>query len=333
MKKALAILLVMILAISVVPMAFATTVASGTMENITWKLDNDGTLTISGTGEMPSSGSEEDYPWYAYHSRVRSVVFEEGLTDVGGYAFDVVYENLETVSFSSTIEYIGAGAFEGSGLKSLILPGTVKRLSIWTFASCKNLETVVIEEGVEDISVESFASCPKLKSIVLPKSVGKVWQRAFAECSGLQDITILNKNCEIVEYADEDYPYYTIPLQTTIHGYSGSTAEAYAKQYNRTFVAIEENTTPANDYLSGLKTFFDSIIKMLKPMLDNLMNTLKQLFANTTTQPTEPTTQPAAETTQSPSLFANLLPLLTKAFSGILTLLQSASGQATQPTA
>lgn len=334
MKKVVAVLLTMLMLLSVVPMAFAATVASGTMENITWKLDNDGTLTISGTGEMPSIGDEEDYPWYTYRAAVKYVVFGEGLEDVASSAFEFVYDNLETVVFSSTINSIGTDAFCNlSGLKTVNIPGNVKLIGWEAFAGCKNLATVVLNEGTEDIYPDAFRSCNKLTSVVVPNSVEKVWQRAFAECSGLQDITILNKNCEIVEYADENAPYYTIPVQTTIHGYTGSTAEAYAKQYNRTFVAIEENTTPANDYLSGLKTFFDSIIKMLKPMLDNLMNTLKQLFADTTTQPTEPTTQPVAETTQSPSLFANLLPLLTKAFSGILTLLQSASGQATQPTA
>ena len=58
MKKALAILLVMILAIYVVPMAIAATVASGTVENITWKLDNDGTLTIS--AEHNETNEEKD---------------------------------------------------------------------------------------------------------------------------------------------------------------------------------------------------------------------------------------------------------------------------------
>ena len=334
MKKALAILLVMILAIYVVPMAFAATVASGTVENITWKLDNDGTLTISGTGEMPYLGDQADYPWYRYHNYVETVKFGEGITDVASYVFETDYDYLESIIFSSTISKILVSSFSGcDGLKTVTLPGNIKELSLSAFSGCRNLETVILQEGIEQIGPQAFAGCPKLKNIVIPMSVKQVWQHAFAECDALQDISILNKACVLI---DNEYSIdwsQSIPAQTTIHGYTGSTAEEYAKRFNRTFVALDASNAPANDYLGGLKTFFDSIIKMLKPMLDNLMNTLKQLFANTTTQPTDTTTQPADGTAESTSLFANLLPLLTKAFSGILTLLQSASGQATQPTA
>lgn len=334
MKKALAILLVMILAIYVVPMAFAATVASGTVENITWKLDNDGTLTISGTGEMPYLGDQADYPWYRYHNYIETVKFEEGITSVASYAFRIDYDYLETIIFSSTINKILVSTFSGcNALKTVTIPGSIKELSLSAFSGCENLETVILQEGIEQIGPQAFAACPKLKSIVIPLSVKQVWQHAFVDCVALRDITILNKECVLIDDEINIKWNESIPIQTTIHGYIGSTAEAYAKRYNRTFVAIEETSASSNDYLGGLKTFFDSIIKMLKPMLDNLMNTLKQLFANTTTQPTDTTTQPADGTAESTSLFANLLPLLTKAFSGILTLLQSASGQATQPTA
>jgi len=335
MKKVVAVLLTMLMLLSVVPMAFAATVASGTMENITWKLDNDGTLTISGTGEMPSAATEEYYPWYPYHTYVETVKFEEGITDVASYAFDFDYDNLETIIFSSTISRILVASFEGcDGLKTVTIPGNIKELSLWAFANCKNLETVILQDGIEDIGVDSFLACPKLKSITIPESVKRIWHRAFRDCNGLEDITILNKNTILIDEAmGTENNEETIPVKTVIHGYTGSTAEEYAKRFNRTFVALDVSNAPANDYLSGLKTFFDSIIKMLKPMLDNLMNTLNQLFANTATQPTDTTTQPADGTAEPSSLFANLLPLLTKAFSGILALLQPASGQATQPTA
>lgn len=56
-------------------------------ENLTWTLDDDGLLTISGTGDM------SDYmfrgPWnYA----PKAVVIEEGVTSIGKNAFDTSWK-------------------------------------------------------------------------------------------------------------------------------------------------------------------------------------------------------------------------------------------------
>lgn len=57
-KKLLSILLVLSLMLALVPAAFAADAASGTCgaegdgSNVTWTLDESGTLTISGTGAM-----------------------------------------------------------------------------------------------------------------------------------------------------------------------------------------------------------------------------------------------------------------------------------------
>ena len=63
--------------------------SSGTTGDCTWTLDNDGTLWISGNGEIPDYGysvSEEtwrDAPWYDYREYIKSVVIQDGVTTVG----------------------------------------------------------------------------------------------------------------------------------------------------------------------------------------------------------------------------------------------------------
>ena len=53
--------------------AMADTVASGTCgTNLTWTLDNDGLLTISGTGAMTKDASSQDFPWYPYATVIQS---------------------------------------------------------------------------------------------------------------------------------------------------------------------------------------------------------------------------------------------------------------------
>ncbi|MBR7155112.1 MAG: leucine-rich repeat protein, partial [Paludibacteraceae bacterium] len=59
---------------------------SGTCgDNLTWEL-TDGVLTISGTGAM-SNYTSSSSPWYSYRSSITSVVIEEGVTNIGNYAF------------------------------------------------------------------------------------------------------------------------------------------------------------------------------------------------------------------------------------------------------
>ena len=94
---------------------------------------------------------------------------------------------------------------------------------------------LVIPSSVTSIGGFAFANCSSLTTIVVPSSVTSIGGRAFAYCNGLASITILNAECNIYDY----YDYYddTIPSGATIFGRDGSTAQAYAENHGRTFVA------------------------------------------------------------------------------------------------
>lgn len=63
-------------------------IASGTCgENLTWSLDEEGVLTISGTGDM-AGYTADSMPWYAYRDSITALNLEEGITSIGAYAFD-----------------------------------------------------------------------------------------------------------------------------------------------------------------------------------------------------------------------------------------------------
>ena len=71
---------------NIIPAANAAVVESGTCgENLTWSLDNNGTLTISGTGEM--GNYEYHSPWESYQSHITTIVISEGVTSLGERAF------------------------------------------------------------------------------------------------------------------------------------------------------------------------------------------------------------------------------------------------------
>lgn len=61
---------------------FASTVESGTCgDNLTWTLDDAGTLTISGTGDMDNQSPFER------NNAIKTVIIEEGVTGLCWSAF------------------------------------------------------------------------------------------------------------------------------------------------------------------------------------------------------------------------------------------------------
>ena len=96
--------------------AITETVASGTCgaegDNLTWTLDSDGVLTISGTGAMKDYPNEIGAPWAGFPNDLTKVVIEEGITTIGASAF-MYCGNLTEVVIPGTVTSIGSTAFLG----------------------------------------------------------------------------------------------------------------------------------------------------------------------------------------------------------------------------
>ena len=56
-------------------------------DNVSWKLDTNGVLTISGSGAMTAYSSQSPAPWSSYKDSITSFVIEEGVTEIKTYAF------------------------------------------------------------------------------------------------------------------------------------------------------------------------------------------------------------------------------------------------------
>ncbi len=89
---------------------------------------------------------------------------------------------------------------------------------------------------VAALSGNVFKNNKTLKSITLPETLYIIGGGAFDGCTSLTDITILNYNAVLGD--DEK----AIPETTVIHGYSGSSVQAYAEKFHRTFVAIDQSS-------------------------------------------------------------------------------------------
>ena len=92
-------------------------------DNLTWTLDSNGVLTISGTGAMWSySKILENNPGLSWRTSVTQVKISEGVTSIGESAFESCTK-LTKATLPSTLKKIGAKAFKNcSALTTITSP-------------------------------------------------------------------------------------------------------------------------------------------------------------------------------------------------------------------
>lgn len=164
---------------------------SGTCgDNLTWVLTGDGTLTISGEGEMDNYSSRSTAPWYDERSTISRVTIRNGATSIGDVAF-AECGILTEITIPDSITYIGFGAFTNcSSLTEVIIPDGVTSISYDTFYGCSSLTKVTLPEGLTYIGWYSFGYCTNLTEITIPDSVTSIADYAFVTCSSLEKMMI-----------------------------------------------------------------------------------------------------------------------------------------------
>ncbi len=164
--------------------------------NLTWRLDDDGTLTISGTGDMDNYYDNKS-PWYAQRDLIQKVVISAGIQSVGADAF-CSCGNLKTISIPASVEIIESFAFAFcSNLESVEILGSLDEIATGAFKCCYSLREVKIHGTVTTISDGysghgAFQSCKKLANVnqILKDSIKKIGNYSFRYCESLQSVTI-----------------------------------------------------------------------------------------------------------------------------------------------
>ena len=158
-------------------------------DNLTWKLDADGTLTISGTGAMKNYNNTDNLSPVYKNSSVKKVVIEDGVTNIGERAF---YDcsSLTSITIPDSVTSIGTSAFNGCiSLPSITLPDSVTSIGNFAFEWCSGLSSITLSNNITSIGDFAFHGCP-LTSITIPDSVTSIGEMAFHSCSNLKSITI-----------------------------------------------------------------------------------------------------------------------------------------------
>ena len=165
-----------------------------------WKLEN-GTLTISGTGNMPDYDNVWDIPWYSNYEKINSIVIENGVTSIGHSAFEGC-SSLTSVTIPNSVTSIGSVAFAHcTALTSITIPNSVMSIGVNAFSGCSGLISITIPNSVTSIGRLAFSGCSGLTSVTIGNSVTSIGTYTFEGCSGLTSVTIGNSVTNIDTYA------------------------------------------------------------------------------------------------------------------------------------
>ena len=225
---------------------FAGGIASGTCgENLTWELDEDGTLTISGTGEMFDYAYGDLAPWFDYKSNITSVVICDNVTSIGDWAFYLLM--LTDITFPDSVKTIGANAFQNCmSLAEITIPDTITEIGSYAFYDCDALKKVVIGRGITEISDSAFYSCGALNTLVIPDNIVSIGELAFSWCTGLTNITWGNRLSSIgIGAFAQCTSLNTVAIPGSVHSIGSS---AFSSCTALTSVTLLDGVTSIGDY-------------------------------------------------------------------------------------
>ena len=180
-KRLLSILLVLLMALTLLPLGALADENSKCGESLTWELTA-GILTIKGTGDMYDYSSADPAPWSAKNNDISEITVSEGVTSIGNNAFHSC--NAESVDLQGTsLVSIGKNAFSRcTMLMSIFIPESVQSIGSEAFSLCEGLSMVELPTTLTIIPDGIFTDCALLESITIPDTVTEIGANAFLRC-------------------------------------------------------------------------------------------------------------------------------------------------------
>lgn len=181
-KRLLSILLVLLTALTLLPLGALADDNNKCGENLTWEFA-DGILTISGTGDMYDYSSADPAPWSEYNDIIASITISDGVTSIGDNAFHSCCAESIDLQCTSLVS-IGKNAFSRcTMLTSIFIPESVQSIGSEAFSLCEGLSMVELPTTLTKIPDGIFTDCALLDSITIPGSVTEIGANAFLRCT------------------------------------------------------------------------------------------------------------------------------------------------------
>lgn len=197
-------------------------------EKVSWVFETkSGKLTVSGSGKAVSESQwQNSYPWSDFAHNIKSVEFENGITEIGAFAFTGA-KKLKKVIATNSVKKVGAYAFDNTkwlsrqknggvyiGRCLYAWKGTVSggspsfksntySISDYAFSSNDTLTSVTIPSSVRYIGNNAFIWCEKLKSVTFKKGTTTIGSSCFSNCTSLSSVTLPSTLKKIPTFAFE----------------------------------------------------------------------------------------------------------------------------------
>ena len=179
-KLLLSILLVLLTALTLLPLGALADDDNKCGENLTWKFKG-GTLSIDGTGAMYDYSEDNFAPWSEHCVEITNVTISDGVTSIGSYAF--CYCLVESITLPFGLKHIGISAFSNCpNIQQINIPDSVEYIDPYAFSLCKGLHTVNLPASLTLISEGLFTECDNLKNLYIPDAVTEIGANAFWGC-------------------------------------------------------------------------------------------------------------------------------------------------------
>lgn len=199
------------------------------LPNLTkYKIPN-GTVNVSGAFmwmdnltaiSIPASVKGIGDHTFSMCTNLKKVVFKGDVETIGKHAFSACGK-LTKINLPDSVQEIGREAFVHSGLRSLTVPASCRRITLYAFSSCplkyvtfrevNHNHMIILGEGV-------FQNCKSLKKVTFPANAKQISMRddvfkgdaalrvvlntkvvrelganAFADCAALESFTLSSK--------------------------------------------------------------------------------------------------------------------------------------------
>lgn len=191
-------------------------------EKVSYVLDEDCTLTISGEGAMSdyalsyvvldnnTVGVQCTHPWVDYADQIQRVVIEQGVTHIGDYAF---YDNhsLTQITIPDSVTSLGESCLRGcQNLTALSLPASVHTLGEDYIVNCTALASITVDPAnTQYASVDgvlytkdktTLLKCPEAKtgSVGVDTNTVTIGEWSFDNCTKLEEV-IMTPNVTTIE--------------------------------------------------------------------------------------------------------------------------------------
>jgi len=190
---------------------------------------------------------------FSYVYETTALTIPDTVKKIGRFAFSN-NPKLQSIKLASGLTEMSNGLLSGNiRITELSIPASVTVIEDLAISNLHSLKRMTIPEGVVKIGEKAFFYCHDLQEVIIASTVKSIGDYAFANCVNLENVTLKNAGtligtdafamaeefwrymCDVILYydvnlnweRDKDEPRLTFKL----HGFPGSTAEQYYKNF------------------------------------------------------------------------------------------------------